>query len=666
MNYRKEIDGLRAIAVLPVIFFHAGFEMFGGGYVGVDVFFVISGYLITGILIDDLRQDRFSIARFYERRARRILPALSVVMLTCIVVAYFWTLPADLEEFSESVIAVVFFASNILFWQQEGYFATAAELKPLLHTWSLAVEEQYYVLFPLLLLGLWRFGTRPVFWTIAAIAVLSLLLSEWGWRHRPDANFYLAPSRAWELLAGSICAFLGVRARRKLHDLAGLAGLFLIGFAVFAFDAQTPFPSRFTLVPVLGTVLVILYARQGTLGATILSFRPFVWVGLISYSTYLWHQPLFAFARLRSLSDPTPLLMGGLAIAALVLGWASWRFVEQPFRRRPNPVLESRRSVFAGSALAGAALCAFGFAGLIGQGFPARFDPVALDILQTNGGVDACAFDPHSGSDLLQDGCLQDREGRFDILVYGDSHTGAFLAELTEQLRQQSTTFAAAYYMACPPLRNFRRFDQGADHQCVQFNDRIVDLATTSDAKVLVISARYALSVFGTRFDNQEGGREHGSPACLEEMHRSDCTISDAGRIRRVLDAYDNQIRSLAERFSIVIVYPIPEAGWDVPRQAGLRRIYQNDTGPVTTSLSVFEDRNRAILDVFDRIVEDLPNVRAARVHDVFCDPASGRCANSDDQGVYYHDDDHLSQTGARRVVPVILNQIQAALSEQQ
>lgn len=195
---------------MPVILFHAGFSSFAGGYVGVDVFFVISGYLITIILINDLDAGRFSLARFYERRARRILPALFVVLLACLPFAWLWMMPSQLTDFAQGLVAVVFFASNVLFWRQSGYFAAAAELNPLLHTWSLAVEEQYYLLFPLFLLTLWRFGRARVFWTVVVLAAVSLLVAEWGWRNSPSANFYLAPSRAWELLAGSICAFLTV------------------------------------------------------------------------------------------------------------------------------------------------------------------------------------------------------------------------------------------------------------------------------------------------------------------------------------------------------------------------------------------------------------------------------------------------------------------------
>ena len=293
MKYRAEIDGLRALAVLPVILFHAGFELFSGGFVGVDVFFVISGYLITTILIEDIENKRFSIINFYERRARRILPALFFVMLVCIPFAWMWMLPSQMKDFSQSLFAVSLFASNILFWRESGYFAPAAEEMPLLHTWSLAVEEQYYVLFPIFLILAWRFGKSRVFWMIVVMAAFSLLLSEWGWRNKPTANFYLAPTRAWELFAGSIAAFIVQKQGVQKNNFLSLIGLAAIIFSIFFYNETTPFPSVYALVPVLGVVLLVLYADQETYVAKLLSTKGIVAIVLVSYSAYLWHQPLF-------------------------------------------------------------------------------------------------------------------------------------------------------------------------------------------------------------------------------------------------------------------------------------------------------------------------------------------------------------------------------------
>ena len=363
MKYRAEIDGLRALAVVPVILFHAGFELFSGGFVGVDVFFVISGYLITTILIEDLENKRFSLVSFYERRARRILPALFFVMLVCIPFAWMWMLPNQMKDFSQSLVAVSLFASNVLFWRESGYFDAAAEEKPLLHTWSLAVEEQYYVLFPIFLFLAWRYGTNRVFWMIVAMASISLLLSEWGWRNKATANFYLAPTRAWELFAGSIAAFIVQKNGVRKNNFLALLGLAAITFSIFAYDESTPFPSLYALVPVLGVVLLILYADKDTLTAKLLGTKALVGIGLISYSAYLWHQPLFAFARIKSATELSFLLMSTLAIGSLALAYFSWRYIETPFRS--SNIVNSKRLIV---------LTLAGFVFFIGIGLNGNFN----------------------------------------------------------------------------------------------------------------------------------------------------------------------------------------------------------------------------------------------------------------------------------------------------
>jgi len=454
MQYRREIDGLRAVAVLPVILFHAGFGLFKGGFVGVDVFFVISGYLITGLLIEELERGDFSIVRFYERRARRILPALFVVMLACIPFAWMWMLPSEFKDFSQSLVAVVFFVSNILFWRESGYFAPDAELKPLLHTWSLAVEEQYYLLFPLFLLLLWRFGRSRVLLVTIVMAAMSLALSEWGMRHlSAAANFYLTLTRAWELLAGAICAFLTTgRVQRRNDPLAAL-GLALILGAVFTFDEATPFPGLHALVPVAGAALIVVYGGAGTWTARFLSLRPFVGIGLISYSAYLWHQPIFAFTRIRSPTEPSPWLMAGLTLVALVLAWTTWRFVEQPFRRRVHRALPARRSTFAASAAAGAAFLAFGLSGHVGNGFESRFQP-NTDLIGDVGHLEFhrrldqryvdCEPASVAATALSWEGflrCKQTRPGFADVVLLGDSHAEHLFLGLAEALPQRNVVF---------------------------------------------------------------------------------------------------------------------------------------------------------------------------------------------------------------------------------
>jgi peptidoglycan/LPS O-acetylase OafA/YrhL len=369
MRYRPEIDGLRAIAVAAVILFHAGFALFSGGFVGVDVFFVISGFLITSIIVEELKTGRFSVLRFYERRARRILPALFTVMAACVPFAYRLLSPDDLKDFAQSLAAICLFASNVLFWGESGYFDTQAELKPLLHTWSLAVEEQFYVVFPLLLLAAWRLGRGVLLSLIGAIAVVSLFISVDEVRNFPSAAFYLLPSRAWQLLVGALASFVADRwqaadvrqpAVRLAGEAVGWGGMAMIILALFLFDERTPFPGLNAALPTIGTALVLLCASDRTSVGRMLAWRPLVGLGLISYSAYLWHQPLFAFTKHALLADlPTDLAIV-LCAATIVLACLSWRFVEQPFRDRS---LISRGAVFALSAAGMAAFVGLGFIG---------------------------------------------------------------------------------------------------------------------------------------------------------------------------------------------------------------------------------------------------------------------------------------------------------------
>jgi peptidoglycan/LPS O-acetylase OafA/YrhL len=381
VKYRPEIDGLRAFAVVPVVLFHAGMPGFSGGYVGVDVFFVISGYLITTLLLADLDGDRFSILTFYERRARRILPALFVVLAICVPVALYLLVPWELAEFGKSLVAVVFFASNILFWQEIDYFSGPAEEVPLLHTWSLAVEEQFYLLFPLLLFLLRDRGWRQQLAVFCLFALCSLGLSQWMAGRYPEANFFLAPTRFWELLAGSIAALWIARQgfpRGRAGPVAGAVGLLAIVASVVLFDAETPFPSVYAVIPVLGTVLIVLFATSATSIGRFLAWRPFVGIGLISYSTYLWHQPLFAFTRIAYLSSPPLWVMLWLSVLALALAYLTWAWVEQPFRRPSRRWMPQRRQVFGASLVGSVAFILIGLAIVRVEGLPARYDYLAV------------------------------------------------------------------------------------------------------------------------------------------------------------------------------------------------------------------------------------------------------------------------------------------------
>lgn len=503
MKYRAEIDGLRALAVVPVILFHAGFELFSGGFVGVDVFFVISGYLITTILIEDIENKRFSIVNFYERRARRILPALFFVMLVCIPFAWVWMLPSQMKDFSQSLVAVSLFASNILFGRESGYFDAAAEEKPLLHTWSLAVEEQYYVLFPIFLILAWRFGKNRVFWVIVVMAAISLLLSEWGWRNRATDNFYLTPTRAWELFAGSIAAFIVQKQGVQKNNLLATLGLAAIIFSIFFYDETTPFPSVYALVPVLGVVLLVLYAEKETVAAKLLSTKGFVGVGLISYSAYLWHQPLFAFTRLRSLEHPSVLLMFLLCFVTLVLAYFSWRYIEKPFRN--NYYFLSRVKVFVSSAVL---LASFTLIGLVGHfSSPVFEDKYVRSLsdeqrelyLMKNFAKDrgtefistwrygSCFYGSEINTFLAfkKDVCLAENNARKNVLLMGDSHAAHWYFAIKQNYPNINLMQANA--SGCRPLKA----SPGAK-RCTDLMEYVFDIFLPhSGVKTVILAARW-------------------------------------------------------------------------------------------------------------------------------------------------------------------------------
>ena len=431
-HHREEIDGLRALAILPVILFHAGFPVFSGGFVGVDVFFVISGYLITSIILSEKSAGTFSLWKFYERRARRLLPALFLVLYVSIPLAWVCLLPADFKNFSLSLIAVTAFASNFLFWWWSGYFDTASELKPLLHTWSLGVEGQYYLLFPIFLILTWRFGRRRILITLMSLAIASLLVAQWASVDRPFFTFFLLPTRGFELLIGAGVAFLlenkhsipnpsanpsatlsqnsdavstpesrksyrsfrvldqilewipDFKHRNAFAEIVPTIGLALVVAPIFAFDKQTPFPSIYALIPTVGTAILIVFATQKVLVGRVLASRPLVGVGLISYSAYLWHQPLFAFAKQRSAERPDQTILALISVFAIVLSYFSWKYIERPFRSERR---FSRGQICRWGFAGGMVLFVIGAVGYWWAGFPDRFPGddrqlAALDTIQ--------------------------------------------------------------------------------------------------------------------------------------------------------------------------------------------------------------------------------------------------------------------------------------------
>ena len=649
MKYRAEIDGLRALAVLPVILFHAGFELFSGGFVGVDVFFVISGYLITTILIEDIEKNRLSLVAFYERRARRILPALFFVMFMCIPFAWTWMHPTQMQGFSQSIIGVNLFGSNVLFWLDSGYFAAAAEEKPLLHTWSLAVEEQYYLVFPIFLFFAFRYGKNKAFWTIVVVAAISLALSEWGWRNKPSANFYLIPTRAWELFAGSIAAFIVTKRGVQSNNLLSLSGLSLIIFAIFSYDETTPFPSIYALVPVIGVVLLVLYAGKTTLAAKLLAARIFVGVGLISYSAYLWHQPLLAFARIRSLDQPSLILMSSLVVVSLLAGWFSWKFIETPFRDKEK---FGKKKIFLLAAISSAVLITFGLVGHQTSGYETRYSNKLASIFENakerNPYYQICHL-PNGGSSAHPiKGCTDFFvDNSASVMLIGDSHLEAIGTQIQRRLKDQGIGSYNVSSGSCVSLKGFYLVGATLANDCHRYNQQMLEYAREIGIETVILISRFPFYVQGSRYDNGEGGIENGAPAFVDlvEKRPFKSNWDDLARRQRVLGRYNDELRSLLRDFKVVVFEPTPEVGWDVVSRFAKLVNLEGANVKITHSLDSYSTRSSNFLLMLDQLPPE--NLHRFSVANVLCNANDGRCAANDDQGLYYRDDNHLSLHGA-------------------
>lgn len=669
MKYRPEIDGLRAVAVLPVILFHAGFSIADGGFLGVDVFFVISGYLITSILLNDLEANRYSIARFYERRARRILPALFVVLAVCAVFALAWMPPDEFVGFSESLISVVAFLSNVYFWRSTDYFSTAAELNPLLHTWSLAVEEQFYIIYPLILVAIARFGRRALFSSIVAMILLSFGLNLIALNSDAVSSlavFFLTPFRVWELLAGAACALIRPRMTLQSSAIFSLVGLMAIILSFVAFDRATPSPSHYTMLPVVGTVLLILFCKQNDPVGRLLASRPLVGIGLISYSAYLWHQPLFAFARLRSLREPSMELLLALACLSLVLAWVTWKFVENPIRFGRVPGFRSGRGILFSSLTAGAVVLGMGMFGVVSNGLPKRFPQKLLaDIkAQHNPYQSQCLHGSPFVKEHPRPGCADFAvNGTVDVVFVGDSHADSISFPAQELLLEEGIGSYAVFYYTCPPIAGLSIRPFLPEHKCDEYNNQMVSYAREIGARTLVLSGRFTQYLEGNLFDNGEGGVEIRPVEMMDAAWSSEMGAdpNDVERVARVSEQFRAGLEQLTKEFNVVLVYPIPEVGWDVPRMLLFREFYGDSAiaKPLTTAYSAYETRNARVIEIFDSIKSE--KLRRVKPSHILCNSEIiDRCITENDGRSYYFDDDHLSLTGAELLAPTIVDAVRS------
>jgi len=637
-QYRADIDGLRAIAVLAVVFYHLDSDLLSGGYVGVDVFFVISGYLITSIIAREIDNGEFSITKFYERRCRRILPALFGVIAVTLAVGCVLLDPGSLIQLGKSTAATVLFGSNILFYNEAGYFDSAAELKPLLHTWSLAVEEQYYIFFPLILLAISKFRGRYLYW-ILFLAVLSLISAAWLIKSNPTAAFYLIHARAWELFVGSLLALgaLPVVHHGLVRELLALTGLILIAFAATVFDSGTQFPGITALLPTVGAALIIYAGNEGeSVVSRLLSVRPMVAVGLISYSLYLWHWPIIAYIRVYSITEPPTLAYPLALLLMFALAVLSWKFVERPFRHK---VLLSRpRSMLVGSALASAALIVISVLIAKGGGLPWRDGGSHYDSLVAQNDNWRVCEGRAARAEELSDLCeLGVKNADASFLLWGDSHARALYTGLDQQASTSRASGRYAAKAACPPLLNLERPDRSTS--CHAFNQGILKLiADSPQLDTVVLVSRWALYATGTRYKQESGGS-----VILQAVNSPNSDADNFDLFRLGLKATVAELQLLGKR--VIVLAQIPEIGYNVPSSLYVANVSGRDIeGIIAPRLEEFNQRTQLVNAVLEELREDF-GMHILWPSEMLCDDQV--CHLLERGQPLYRDDNHLSAIGS-------------------
>jgi len=621
-----------ALAVLQVIFYHAKLGC-PGGYAGVDVFFVISGFVITSLILREVEAGTFSMRQFWERRIRRIMPALVVMVVSVVVACWFYYLPLDFWQVGKSLLALLVMAANFYFWKDGDYYAAGAETKPLLHTWSLAVEEQFYLLFPLLLTFLIR--RQPSKWKgiIIGIAVGSFIIGVAGAysSHNYRAAFYLLPSRAWELLTGALLAIYCGRSptRKWASEASGFLGLGLIFVAMLCYDGTTRFPGLAALVPCLGAALVILSsgARLSLVGR-LLSFPPFVFIGLVSYPLYLWHWPVLSLAKAKYFStyEFDAATRVGLLLLSLVLAVLSWKLVETPFRRRRW--LGEQRQIFTFAGISTALLLLTAFAVCSFKGFPSRFSAQVLAYAETREHIktepEFQRFQHQIGLEQVQTEHLVELGSApssqpISLLMWGDSHAKAIAPALDRVCHELSQRGVMACYNVTPPvLKYVSKNNSSLAKMAPQVAQAVVEFVARRKIKKVILAARW--------------GNYSESAEFRADLVETVRTLLDQGT-------------------KVFVLKHVPEHGFDVPSVAAFTMMRGGDLDAMGTS----QEQHRKDVAVMDETFAKLTQMGATVV-----DPA-GYFLNSS-RGIYravdhgkllYFDNSHLSLDGAYLLAPL-------------
>ena len=639
LKYRTDIDGLRAIAVLAVIFFHTNIPGFSGGFVGVDIFFVISGFLITSIILKDIKEEKFSIAQFYERRIRRIFPALFPVIAFTLVVGAFLFDAYTFKDLGQSITATTLFSSNILFWHKSGYFAAPSQQMPLLHTWSLAVEEQFYIFFPLALVFIHRYlKCRYLLWILITI-IVSLGLSIYGVYLYPSETFYLVPTRAWELLAGSILALevLPNPSSVWLKNIMSITGLCLIIYSVAFYTEITLFPGHNAIAPVLGAWLIIYSNKgEGVIVNKILSARPLVFIGLISYSLYLWHWPLVAYVKYLIFRPLNGYDGAGIILASLAVSILSWKYIEQPFRSK-QMLMPDRKSLFAFAGIVMIVASGMGVMIHLENGMGERFELSKMNTVIPGTETNMVILQ----TDIIPKTLLLGKKGITpSFVLWGDSHAGVLFPAIIDQANKNNVAGYIFSHGGTPPLLGIETNLDKPTFSKAEWNANVLNfIKKNPNIRVVFLAASWddynylkrKNLLFHDIYDQEYKNNTDGNAYLIKGLNRTISALREMGK-------------------KIVIIADVPKFEHPVPRIHAVHYRFPSYITMNQFSPSI-GNYNKAKQEVFNKIAY-LSEIKfiypGKKIYD-----ASGICRLIVNRKLLYSDSNHLSTAGALFVAPI-------------
>jgi peptidoglycan/LPS O-acetylase OafA/YrhL len=654
LAYRPDIDGLRAIAVLSVVFFHASIPWVSGGYVGVDIFFVISGYLITSLILKDIERNSFSFLKFYLRRAKRIFPALIVVLVATTVAGWFILFPEEFKKFGRSLTATTLFGSNFYFAQDVGYFSAPAIEKPLLHTWSLAIEEQFYILFPAaLMFFLPRLGRWKMVLALSAVALCSLAIAEFLVRQASEIAFFMPHVRAWELLLGGLVALQ--QARIRLGHLTALLvsvmGIGAIVLAVTMMKPTTPFPGVNAVMPCLGAAMLLLAGGKArTPVQVLLSLSPTIFVGRISYSLYLWHWPLFSLATYHLNRSPDVAETSALVGASVVLATLSWRLVEQPIRTGMLGFTNPLRGIMIASTPL-APLAVIGLIFVVTKGLPSRLPAEVAKAYQQSRTKPAFLRKCYSAAQDDQR-CrfgVPPKDGSYDIVMWGDSHAHHFvpafakIAEIAGLSGWEITPSACAPLLGVTVLNKNRTQRKDCDN-----NDNVIKqfIQANKNLKVIVIAAKWSA------YNGLDGGitsEEYLTNNSEQEISVNNSRHIMAEELRKTINYFR------AQGLYVVVFGQVPQFS-SPPIRCNLRKMLDP---AYASDCSVSLETQRSYIGYANDVIAHLneaPQLTRIFPYEFLCDAVS--CRSFADGTFLYRDADHLTPQGAETFIPFLMEKL--------